>query len=508
MRAHLLHPDRPFNDAAPASLEAIPFARDLELHVLLNAASGGDKHLQSVITAAFAHLRANDVATVRHRQAVLADALANPAGIRALHAIACEPFGRNHHWEYSLYGQEPSAKVSSAVRTLKNCLAVLRKLRDRCASMAPKFRSAGLQGFHTTLQRDLDDAYLAEAEADLQTLMFRRGLLISARIGGGGKASDIVLRKPQKRDMSWFQAMLNPGGPSETIQLAPRDDAGARTFADLQNAGLGLISDALFDAAKEVLGFITATRAELAFYVAALNLYDQLAAIGESVCFPEIADGLAGFHCRDLRDPSLALTLGRRPVGNDVDADGRPLLVITGANRGGKSTFLRSAGLAQAMLQCGLFVTADAFVASLRTGLFTHHRREEDRTMQSGKFDEELVRMNAIADAVEPGGLVLFNESFAATNEREGAEVARQIVSALLESGVSVVFVTHMFEFARAFLDDDRVCFLRAERSEGGARSFRLHSAKPLAESFGRDLYEAIFAPAAAGGPGQPKAGT
>lgn len=114
--------------------------------------------------------------------------------------------------------------------------------------------------------------------------------------------------------------------------------------------------------------------------------------------------------------------------------------------------------------------------------------------MQSGKFDEELVRMDAIAAAVEPGGLVLFNESFAATNEREGAEVARQIVAALLESDVSIVFVTHMFELARAFLDDDRACFLRAERGEGGLRSFKLLPAKPLAESFGRDLYDRIFA--------------
>lgn len=487
MRAHLLHPDRDFDAAAH---EPIPFERDLELPVLLDAATRGDKYLLGVMTAAFAGVWRNDAATVRHRQGVLADALADPAGLRALYDITCEPFGREHYWEYSLYGTEPSAKVSSAVRTLRSCLAMLRRLRDRCAGLAPGFHSVGLRGFHQTLQRDLSDDYLGAAEADLQTLMFRRGVLLSAKVGGGGKASGIMLRKPQKRDLSWFQAILDPGGPSETIQLAPRDDAGARTFAELQNAGLGLISDALFDAAKHVLGFITATRAELAFYVGALNLHDRLTAIGESVCLPEIANGL---RCRGLRDPSLALTLGRRPVGNDLDAGERPLIVITGANRGGKSTFLRSLGLAQAMLQVGLFVTADAFAAPLRTGLFTHHRREEDRTMQSGKFDEELVRMDAIAAAVRAGGLVLFNESFAATNEREGAEVARQIVAALLESGMSVVFVTHMFEFARALLDDDRACFLRAERGEGGARSFKLRPAKPLAESFGRDLYDRIF---------------
>ena len=488
MRAHLMHPDRGFDAVAQ---EPIPFERDLELSVLLDAAAGGDKYLLGVVTAAFAGAWRNDAATVRHRQGVLSDALAAPAGLRALYAIACEPFGRDHYWEYSLYGTEPAAKVSSAVRTLRSCLSVLRRLRDRCAAMAPGFCSAGLRGLSETLQRDLSEDYLAEAEADLETLMFRRGVLLSAEVGGGGKASGIVLRKPQKRDLSWFYAMLDPAAPSETIQLAPRDDAGARTFAELQDAGLGLISDALFDAAKHVLGFITAMRAELAFYVAALNLHDQLAAIGENVCLPEVADGI---RCRGLRDPSLALTLGRRPVGNDLDTGGRPLLVITGANRGGKSTFLRSLGLAQAMLQAGLFVTADAFAARLRTGLFTHHRREEDRTMQSGKFDEELARMDAIAAAVAPGGLVLFNESFAATNEREGAEVARQIVAALLESGVAVVFVTHMFEFARAFLDDDRACFLRAERGADGERSFRLQPAKPLAECFGRDLYDRIFA--------------
>ena len=159
-------------------------------------------------------------------------------------------------------------------------------------------------------------------------------------------------------------------------------------------------------------------------------------------------------------------------VGNDVDADGKPLVIITGANRGGKSTFLCSVGLAQLMLQCGLFVTADAFSSSLRSGLCTHYKREEDRNMRSGKFDEQLVRMSDIADRMHRRALVLFNDSFAATHEREGSEIARQIVSALLDNDVTVFFVTHMFEFARSFVGDRRVRFLQAERDDEGARSF------------------------------------
>jgi DNA mismatch repair ATPase MutS len=280
------------------------------------------------------------------------------------------------------------------------------------------------------------------------------------------------------------------------LQLHPRDDAGAQAFGELQNRGLGLICDAVYQSAEHVLRFLRALRAELAFYLGCLNLREQLARIGESIAFPEVSDLPRGFRCRNLRDICLALTMGRSVVGNDVEANGKPLVIITGANCGGKSTFLRSVGLAELMLQSGLFVTADAFASSLYTGLFTHYKREEDRTMRSGKFDEELVRMSGIADHIRRNSLVLFNESFAATHEREGSEIARQIVSALLGNDVTVFFVSHMYEFARPFLDDERALFLRAERSEDGARSFRLREAKPLPKSFGVDLYQRIFGPA------------
>ena len=116
-----------------------------------------------------------------------------------------------------------------------------------------------------------------------------------------------------------------------------------------------------------------------------------------------------------------------------MNCDGKPLVVITGANRGGKSTFLRSVGLAHLMMQCGMFVPAEAFRANVCSGIFTHFKREEDATMQSGKLDEELSRMSTIVDAIVPGSIVLLNESFASTNEREGSEIATQIVRALLK---------------------------------------------------------------------------
>lgn len=198
---------------------------------------------------------------------------------------------------------------------------------------------------------------------------------------------------------------------------------------------------------------------------------------------------------RELYDVCLALTMKQTVVGNSVNADNKDLLIITGANQGGKSTFLRSIGLAQLMMQCGMFVPAESFCANLCEGLFSHYKREEDKTMKSGKFEEELGRMSDIADLVRSNSLILFNESFAATNEREGSEIAGQIVRALLQKGVKVFFVTHQYEFAHGFYEKKlkNALFLRAERQTDGERTFKLSEGEPLQTSYGEDLYRTIF---------------
>ena len=115
--------------------------------------------------------------------------------------------------------------------------------------------------------------------------------------------------------------------------------------------------------------------------------------------------------------------------------------------------------------------------------------------MKSGKLDEELSRMSTIADNITPNSMALFNESFAATNEREGSEIARQITCALLEKRIKVFFVTHQCEFAHGFYDKrmENAIFLRAERKADGGRTFKVVEGEPLQTSYGEDLYNRIF---------------
>ena len=115
--------------------------------------------------------------------------------------------------------------------------------------------------------------------------------------------------------------------------------------------------------------------------------------------------------------------------------------------------------------------------------------------MASGKLDEELKRMSEIVDQVQPHALILFNESFTATNEREGAEISRQILRALIEKQIKTMFVTHLYELARSFYQESlqTVLFLRAAREPDAKRTFKICEAPPLETSYGDDLYREIF---------------
>ena len=305
-----------------------------------------------------------------------------------------------------------------------------------------------------------------------------------------------MLRRANGKQQYWVVRALTSRSRAYSFRIPPRDDHGSRAVGEIRDRGINLVANAVAQSADHIDDFFNMLWLELAFYVGCLNLSERLAILGEPISFPRVVDARERRHSfTGLYDACLALTMGQKVVGNDVNADEKEVFLITGANQGGKSTFLRSIGLAQLMMQAGMFVPAESFRANLCVGLHTHFKREEDTTMESGKLDEELGRMSEIVDSLTPNAMVLFNESFAATNEREGSEIARQIVTALVEGNVKVFFVTHLYELARGFYDRGmrNAIFLRAERLPDGTRTFKLLEGCPLETSYGQDLYHEIF---------------
>lgn len=495
MKAHLMFPGKDFDSQADLAPNKDNLVQDLEMETVFASMAGGDEFLHKVIVSALLNCCVNDKTTINWRQDILQDCLAHEDAIRALYEITLEPVQIRRSMFLISGSRHPSLMLSDGRRTLESLHGVLYKLYSFGEREKEKFKSEGLRNLCNMFIDQLAPNYLSEMKSHLDSLHFNNGLLFSANLGVGNTGKDFVPRFFAPERWSWLKGWFGDTPAHYRFVLDPRDESGARELSELRDQVLKNIASSTLQASKHVDSFFNMLRTELAFYIGCLNLRKILADKNCPTCMPQISDIPCTLQFEDLRDPSLSLTLDKPATGNDLRVPETPLVMITGANQGGKSTFLRSLGLSRLMLQAGMFVTAKIYMADLRDGIFTHYRRREDKDLNSGKFDEELRRMNDIVMMLDKSPFILFNESFAATNEREGSEVARQIIAALTESGAHVIFVTHMYALAEDFDNQNtlKACFLRPERDDNGQRSFKILLGKPQTTSFGKDLYKQIF---------------
>ena len=508
MKVLLAYPDGDLDPSPELPENEAELRQDLGLDVLCVAMAAGDRSLFDVAQRTLL-TSLDDPDTIRYRQAVLADCLRLPDLARSLYGLAVEAIERERRvWGFT--PRLPESLLHRSVDVLGLFVELMRRLRAIAEEHEPEVQSEGFKRLFGEIRTELDDAYLHAVEEHLERLRFRNGIVLTARLGAANRGTDFVLCR-RVRPPTWRERIGMNEPDSYAWELPERDEAGAQALGDLKGHGVGLAANALARSTDHILSYFRQLRVELGFYVGCLNLHDVLEAKAEPSCMPDpLPPGHPELWARDLYDMALSLSLGGdRVVGSDVDADERSLLVITGANRGGKSTFLRGLGQAQLLMQAGMFVPARSFRADVRRGLFTHFKREEEATLQSGKFDEELTRMSSIVDAVSPTSFVLLNESFASTNEREGSEIGHQIVRALLEAGVKVAYVTHMYDLASQFHRerDGEALFLRAEWLPGGTRTFRILHGEPQPTSHGQDIYRRIFVEASGEQHGETEAG-
>lgn len=502
MRARLMFPDRDFDPEHADRPGETDLVQDLALTTLWTAAAAGDTVVQASVRTALLEPLV-DPSVVVYRYDVLDDCLAQPTVIRTLYDLARNALDQERQiYRASFFSRSSQALLDRSVSALEMFVVELQQLRATVDQCAPAFSSPGFRRFFAAVRTELDDDYFSDVTEHLQTLRFRDGLVASARLGRNCQGTDYVLRVPRPQNRNRLLPHHPPVKRPHYSRTMPRQDEGAhRDLAALRDRIVSLAADSLAQAAEHILTFFTALRAELAFYVGCLNLHKQLTARALPLCRPEPRTlNTHALSAHGLYDPCLGLRSPDPVQGNELPADGKPLILITGANQGGKSTFLRSLGLAQLMMQAGMPVPAQTFTASTVAAVLTHYAREEDPAMTSGKFDEELHRMSVIAQHIRPHSLLLCNESFAATNEREGAEIAGDVLRAFNQVGITVAFVTHLYELAHRFQREhsDTTLFLRADRDETGRRSFQLLEAAPQPTSHARDLYERTFSDSAA----------
>jgi hypothetical protein len=497
MKVRLLHPehDADLTSHLPWQIDAL-ITDDLEMNRIYDAMAAGDKLLLETAKAILPQM-ITDPAVITYRQQVLADTLANHSLVQQIHAIAAGVDGielRHKVFLGGLKSKDPAAILRRSVRIMELLTDTLRELRNLTTRSADRFRSPGLQQLSAMLAQQIPDEYLTLVGDYLSEFQLPRGVLLSSQLGAGNNAEHHVLHQPPRR--SWLGRLSGTASEGYEFIVDADDVPGAEALTKIAGRAVNDIANTVTQSAEHLRHFFSRLRLESAFYLACANLHHALARRNVPTCFP-VPTPMEPHHfdCTDLRDVGLCLATSNNIQGTTIEADRKALTVITGANGGGKSTFLRSVGTAQLMMQAGMFVTAQAFTASVRSGIFTHFTREEDATLTHGKLEEELSRMSTLVDQIDSASLLLCNESFASTNELEGSQIALQIIDAMVDSGVKVLLVTHLYDLARSLhaRHDTTQLFLRAERQPDGVRTFQLVPGEPEPTSYAQDSFQHIF---------------
>ncbi|GEM44859.1 MutS-related protein [Deinococcus cellulosilyticus] len=199
---------------------------------------------------------------------------------------------------------------------------------------------------------------------------------------------------------------------------------------------------------------------EFHFYLGAVSIIRKLQNSGLPLCKPQIAPmsertcqiqqnyniNLALRHIQRTPDENLQKTIITNTV--DFGEEGRVFL-ITGPNRGGKTTYTQAVSLTQALFQAGWYVPGSHARISPVDHIYTHFPMEERPDLETGRFGEEASRLGDIFQKATRYSLILLNESLTSTNLTESLFLAEDVVRGLRLLGARAIFNTHLHELAR-----------------------------------------------------------
>jgi DNA mismatch repair protein MutS len=199
---------------------------------------------------------------------------------------------------------------------------------------------------------------------------------------------------------------------------------------------------------------VTAFDREVQFYLAYLDFIRPMKAAGLEFCYPQVSADDKETDVAGAFDLALAAKLAPRfqdVVSNDFGLSGQErIIVVTGPNHGGKTTFARMAGQLHYLASLGLPVPARGARLSLPDRVFTHFEREEDLATLRGKLADELVRLHEALASATGRSLLVMNESFSSTTLRDATFIGERILGRMTELGLLGVYVTFVDELASA----------------------------------------------------------
>ncbi len=534
----LLWPSRAAADSAPAP-GSWP-ADDLRLKVIAQAIAPRIDYLRPIEKLLTTLL--TDGETLRYRGDALDDCLRLPAFAEGLRALLPLMHDLHNTVRDIRARRNQVSLVLSRLTELENyieCMSALDALLSRHSS---DLEARAWRTLAAEVRRTMDEPIIQQMAAELPALRAEIRQIVSVTIGVNLSpdlkpvgVTLLSINQRRFRGPRFFRKLWGIDEDAgwrglETLREAPdaRRYGNGSVMAERRETLDRLAASALFGDLGKILddvirpiaraleqytrvnsALLRAIEPEVAFYAGAAALIGQLRASGLPMCRPRLLSlESRELTCRGLYNLDLALRLMRQHKGealtshivaNDVTFDdaGR-IHILTGPNRGGKTTYIQAIGLLHCLAQAGLYVPAASAALSPVDGIHLHFPAEEKPNMESGRLGEEAARLRVIFSRATRHSLLLLNESLASTSATESYFLARDVISCLRILGARALLVTHLHELAAdcAAINaevpgDSRVSSLISQVEEGETgvrRTYQVVAAPPRGQSYAREI--------------------
>ncbi len=469
-------------EATPAATEEPEpeYFADLHLNDIVASVTAGR---DAYDLRPFFHARVRDVATIQYRQDVFRD-LEKEAVLRVIRAFSRQMLAVRERLART-------AKVYYRYEAERWFLDAAEAYTAAVAGLARDFEAAdvhstGLVAFAEFLAGHVaSDGFkrlTADTErvrADLAAVRYR------LRIEGGRVTVGRYDGEPDygAEVLATFEKFRQGAGKEYGFDFSPGRDMNHVEAAILDR--VALLFPAVFAALDEYCArhadFLDPTIArfdrEIQFYVAYLEHVARLRATGLPFCYPEVTDRSKEIRSRDTFDFALAAALlaEQKPVvTNEFELNGgERILVVSGPNQGGKTTFARMVGQLHHLAAIGVPVPGTESRLPLVDRIFAHFERVEEVEDLAGKLEDDLRRIHAILDDATSESLLIMNESFSSTTLIDQLVINKAVLRSIIDRGMICVVVTFLDELAS--LDPSTVSIVSTvDPEEPARRTFKI----------------------------------
>ncbi len=441
---------------------------------------------------------------IQYRQGILDDFVNNPDLFEKLLMDGQDAY---HQMTLSKFSFEKEATVYNLIKRVSEVDNIRNMLEDLLENFhQAKIKSPGLIKYHELLQEivhsRLYEAFIRDVEKIKSLSEGVKSIKIGLNLNDYLQPVEAILLDVSEEEFKYgrFDKKIEyyvAQGVKE-VMLIPRKIFAKETVAppDALNSLEKIVEPAMLQLisfcdqfTQKILEVLSILHEDLPYYDVGVTMYNQLTKKGFKMMIPEWG---RDYKVNGLFHLNLGMTLEpSQVILNTIHLDKkRPINILTGANRGGKTTITQSIMQTIWLGQLGFYVPAQSATLPLIKEFKVHFPREEKETVNYGRLGEECNRFKAMFEDSSEESFFFMNESFSGTSHHESLQISVEILQAIYQKGSFVLFNTHLHELVESLeekINPEAIQSLVAGKDMEKS-PYIIERGRPLGKSYGIEI--------------------